>query len=454
MSRERRTALAHRVLARVVNSAVTCVVACALIGMLGACDGAVADPASNPAPAVAVTVRDANATIARGDSLFTTVSIVRASGSSSPVVMSAENVPAGVTVSFLPTLLPAGVTSAVVGIVIDQNATTPTAAIVIRATATDQPSGSATVGITVIPPSIVLATGASSVTAIRGGPAVSTTVYVARISSAFGAIAFVADSLPAGGDRHICVAQYRRPCHASVTDTDRGAGVAVGSYSVRVRASMAGVSDALIRVSLTVLSPGDRGFDLSAVTPTVVLQAGQSATASVGVQRFGDFTGPVSLTVEGGQFGISSGTAQNTSDAVPSSLTVSVNSLVAAGEYTVQVRGRASDLADRTVPLRVRVVAGFSLSATTVTIPRGSVGTSSVSVVRTNGYAAPVTLTVVKLPAYLSASFNPAVTTGLASNLIITAAQNAPAGATQVEVQASGPNAEDRTLVIGIVIPP
>ena len=454
MSRERRTALAHRVLARVVNRAMTCVVTCAMIGMLGACDGAVADPASNPPPAVAVTVGDANATIARGDSLFTTVSIVRASGSTSPVVMSAENVPAGVTVSFLPTLLPAGVTSAVVGIVIDQNATTPTAAIVIRATATDQPSGSATVGITVIPPSIVLATGASSVTAIRGGPAVSTTVYVARISSAFGAIAFVADSLPAGVTATFASPSIGdRATQASLILT-AGAGVAVGSYSVRVRASMAGVSDALIRVSLTVLSPGDRGFDLSAVTPTVVLQAGQSATASVGVQRFGDFTGPVSLTVEGGQFGISSGTAQNTSDAVPSSLTVSVNSLVAAGEYTVQVRGRASDLADRTVPLRVRVVAGFSLSATTVTIPRGSVGTSSVSVVRTNGYAAPVTLTVVKLPAYLSASFNPAVTTGLASNLIITAAQNAPAGATQVEVQASGPNAEDRTLVIGIVIPP
>ena len=54
MSRERRTALAHRVLARVVNRAMTCVVTCAMIGMLGACDGAVADPASNPPPAGAV----------------------------------------------------------------------------------------------------------------------------------------------------------------------------------------------------------------------------------------------------------------------------------------------------------------------------------------------------------------------------------------------------------------
>jgi hypothetical protein len=112
---------------------------------------------------------------------------------------------------------------------------------------------------------------------------------------------------------------------------------------------------------------------------------------------------------------------------------------VAAGEYTVQVRGRASDLADRTVPLRVRVVAGFSLSATTVTIPRGSVGTSSVSVVRTNGYAAPVTLTVV-MPFI---AVQPRRRGRLPDH-------HRGDASTQVGLV----NAEDRTLVIGIVIPP
>lgn len=454
MSRERRSALAHRVLARFVNRAVTCVVTCVMVGMLGACDGAVADPASNPAPAVSVTIRDANATIARGDSLFTTASIVRAAGSTSPIVFSAENVPAGVSVTFLPKRLESDANSTVVGILVDPNASIPSASIVIRATATDQPAGSSTVGVTVIPPSILLTTGAGAVTVIKDGPSAAASIYVARISSAFGPVTFVADSLPAGVTAAFPAASIGDRATFNSVGLTASSNAAVGSYTVRVRASMPGVSDAILRVPITVAAFGDRGFDLSAGPGPVPLQVGLSSQVRIDVQRFGDFAGPVTLssltlpagfTVSAGQIAAGSGST---------TLTFAVNESVAAGDYTLQLRGQAAGLSDRTLTVPVRVTALFRIRATSVTLPRGTVGTSSVSLTRSNGYVAPVTLAVVKLPAYLTAAFNPAVITGSVSNLIITAAANAPAGTTQVEVKASGLNVDGITLMITVVIPP
>lgn len=107
---------------------------------------------------------------------------------------------------------------------------------------------------------------------------------------------------------------------------------------------------------------GGGGYTLSVPSPLTVEQGGQGQV-TVSLRRQG-FTGPVTLSLEGGQGLLATSPARdkvawsfnpNPASGDASTLTLQVGSGVAPGEYALTVRGRAQGVADQTASLTLRV---------------------------------------------------------------------------------------------------
>jgi cellulose 1,4-beta-cellobiosidase len=84
--------------------------------------------------------------------------------------------------------------------------------------------------------------------------------------------------------------------------------------------------------------------------------------------------------------------------------------------------------------------ATFAIAASpaSVTVPQGASASSAISLTRTGGFASSVALTASGLPSGVTASFDPASTTGDSSTLTLTATSAAATGAGSVAVSATG----------------
>src|SRR5262245_61253748 len=82
----------------------------------------------------------------------------------------------------------------------------------------------------------------------------------------------------------------------------------------------------------------------------------------------------------------------------------------------------------------------FTLSASpqSLTINRGASGVSTITVTRSGGFTSGVTLSATGLPSGVTATFNPATTTGLTSTLPLAASSTAATGSVNVTINGSG----------------
>jgi hypothetical protein len=115
-------------------------------------------------------------------------------------------------------------------------------------------------------------------------------------------------------------------------------------------------------VSLTVTSP----LILELALDTLVIQQGLELSNVLTLTRT-NFTAEVTLALEGAPTGVTSAFAPNPATAATSTLTVTVAGTVAPGDYSLTVRGTATGIADRTVPLTLRVTPALGGSTTSVT---------------------------------------------------------------------------------------
>jgi endo-1,4-beta-xylanase len=86
------------------------------------------------------------------------------------------------------------------------------------------------------------------------------------------------------------------------------------------------------------------------------------------------------------------------------------------------------------------IAANFTLSANpaNLTINRGASGTSAITITRTGGFSSSVALSASGLPTGVTATFNPASTTGTSSTLTLAASGTAALGMTSVTVTGTG----------------
>lgn len=157
------------------------------------------------------------------------------------------------------------------------------------------------------------------------------------------------------------------------------------------------------------------------LTPTdLTIDQGATATTSVTITR-SNFTGAVTLTLGNAPGGVTASFSPAAPTGTGASVSVSVGATVAPGVYNLTVDGNGT-AGSRSTPLTLTVNAApayeLSLAPTGLTVGQGAKGNATVTITRTN-FSAAVTLSVGNAPAGVTASFDPAATTGTSSTLTL-----------------------------------
>lgn len=178
----------------------------------------------------------------------------------------------------------------------------------------------------------------------------------------------------------------------------------------------------------------DYSMTINPITLTIV--AGAADVTTVTLSRT-DFNGEVTFSVTGAPVGITSSFAPPSTTGDNSTLTIGVSSIIAPGNYFLTVRGTgAAGARSRGLPITVGPpLPDFQLGAapSSITIARGSSGTSGISIVRTD-FTDAVALSLTDAPAGVTGLFAPAAPTGSSSLLTVTVGAAVPPGIYEVTV--------------------
>src|SRR5580693_8479021 len=113
-------------------------------------------------------------------------------------------------------------------------------------------------------------------------------------------------------------------------------------------------------------------------------------------------------------------------------MTVSASASTPTGTYTVNVKGTGTSTT-YTTSMNLTVIAGndFSLNASpsSLTVPQGHSGTTTITSAVTNGSTQTVSLSASGLPSGATASFNPSsIAVGASSTMTISTSPSTPVG--------------------------
>ena len=282
------------------------------------------------------------------------------------------------------------------------------------------------------PPGFSLS-ASSSTESLNQGATATDTISVTPSGGFSGSVALSASGLPAG------VTASFSPASTAGTSTltfSASATATAGTATVTITGS-SGTLSATTAIQLTVSVPQTPGFSLAAASKAVSITQGSSGTDSVTVTPSGGFSGSVALSASGLPAGVSASFSP-ASTTGSSTLTLSASSTATAGTATVTITGSSGTLSATTqinVTVTAPVSPDFSLAASSasVSINQGSSGTDGVTVTLTGGFSGSVALSASGLPAGVTATFNPASTTGT-STLTFAASTTAATGAANVTV--------------------
>jgi subtilase family serine protease len=177
-------------------------------------------------------------------------------------------------------------------------------------------------------------------------------------------------------------------------------------------------------------------FSLSASPTTLSIGSGSSGTSTITVTALNGFTGNITLSTAAPIGWTASLSPSSILTSGQSTLTVTVPSSASSGTYSVTVTGTNASLS-HTISVAVQVTApDFSISASpsSLSIRRGSSGTSTITVTALNGFTGIITLSAIA-PTGLTASLSPvSISTSGKSTLTITVASNARTGTYTITV--------------------
>ncbi len=323
---------------------------------------------------------------------------------------------------------------------------TPTPVPTGNPTPTPTPTPSPTVGdfqLTVSPSSLTLNQGDSG----------SSTILVGTSGGFSGTVALSASGLPSG------VTATFSPSSASSQSTltlTASSSAATGTSTVTITGTSGSLSHTAT-LSLTVNTAGSPSFTLSASPSSLAIDRGASGSTAISVQAANGFSGSVALAAQGLPDGV---TASFNPQSASSSSTVTfqVSSTASAGSSTVTIVGTSGSLSEATtVSLTVNSTggaAGFSLSASpvSVVIPRGSSGSTSVSVSALGGFTGSVSLSASGAPSSVTVAFNPSSASPPgASTVTFSVASSASDGAYPIAINGASGSITGATTVWVIV---
>lgn len=371
----------------------------------------------NPSGDFSVSASPSSRTIAQGATTTYSVTVQSLGGFSSPVSLTALNLPGNQVLpgtGFVPqTVTPSsnGSVNSTLTIVTNNQTPTGTFTITIRGT-----SGglirNTTVSLTVTPPpDFTVSASPTSRTVTQGGTS-TYTITVQSLNGFNSSVSLTALNLP--GNQVLPGTGFSPqtvtpPSNGSTTSTlsiVTNNQTPTGTFTITVR----GTSGSLIRettVTLTVNQAGD--FSISATPSSRTIAQGGTTTYAVNVQGTGGFSGAVSLTalnLPGNQ--VLPGTGFNPQTVTlavngsgSSTLTIVTNNQTPTGTFTITIRGTSGSLVrDTTVTLIVTPPPDFSISATPTsrTISQGNSAVYTITIQSINGFNNGVSLTALNLP--------------------------------------------------------
>ncbi|MGQ0639603.1 MAG: hypothetical protein ACT4P6_02365, partial [Gemmatimonadaceae bacterium] len=325
-----------------IMGAVVAAAACGGGGASSTGTGPNQNPNPTPAAVLQLAVGPATSSIPQGGQVQLAVTVARVNFTGA-VTVAISGTPTGVSNTISQ---PQGTGAVVTGtiIVVAAATTAPgTYTVTIQASGSGVPAVSQTVALTITAVGSYSITGttSSSPTIAPGGSAI---VLLGILRDNFAApITLVADSLPAG----VTAAFTINPVvfNASSMTLSVGPSVSLGTYRMSIRGTAAGFPDRSVPLTFTVAALGS--FTLSASPSPASVQQGTSRAVTISVNRTGGFSGIVLLQVEGVPGGLTVALNPAATGAGASTLTLTAGAALAAGNYTLTIRGQASGVAEQ-----------------------------------------------------------------------------------------------------------
>jgi cellulose 1,4-beta-cellobiosidase len=388
------------------------------------------------------------ASVMQGTTATTSITVLPVNNFAGTVALSISGLPSGVTASFNPASIANGSGASTLTFTAAANATVPAAPVILTVTGT---SGSivqtTTINLTVVgrPDFSITAAPPAAVT-ITPGSNPTASVTVASLFGFTGSVSITATGLPAGVSANFSPSSVN------------GSGTIVVNFNAQTSTpagttniSIVGTSGSLTHsatIALTVTGPSD--FSLSATNASVV--QGGTGISTVTVTRGGGFTGTVALSVGGLPAGVTA-SFNPTSTTSTSTLTFSAAGTAGVSATTVTITGASGNLShSTTITLAVVPAQNFSLSAnpSSVSVAQGGTVTSSITVTPTGGFTGSVALSASGLPSGVTATLNPASTSGT-STVSFTASGTATVGpATVTILGTSGSLSHTTTIALNV----
>lgn len=190
------------------------------------------------------------------------------------------------------------------------------------------------------------------------------------------------------------------------------------------------------------------------------IQQGASFAITVLVTRAGNFSGAVTLAVEGLPAGVTATQSNESTSGTITTITVTFAATMAAapGLTNLTLRARGSGVNDATGSFSLTVTAApaptyeLTVTGSPLSVPQGGNRQVTVNIARTAGFAGTVQLTVEGAPAGLTTSFNPAATTGTTSSLTIIATAGLAAGTYTLTIRGTAAGLPDKVTSVQVSV--
>ncbi|MGC2637195.1 MAG: protease pro-enzyme activation domain-containing protein [Acidobacteriaceae bacterium] len=187
------------------------------------------------------------------------------------------------------------------------------------------------------------------------------------------------------------------------------------------------------------------GFSLSASPGSVSVVAGNSGNSTITSTVTGGFDSAVTLSASGQPSGVTvSFSPTSITGSGSSTMAMAVASTVAAGTYTITVKGTSGTTTESTTVALTVTTAGtgsftLSVSPTSGYLDRGQSGYAVVTVTASGGFDSAVTFTATGVPSGVTYSFSPSSVTGSGTtDFNLTVSRSAPTGTSTITIKGAG----------------
>ncbi len=357
---------------------------------------------SNPS-SFSVSANPTTITTQAGSSAISTITLTSQNGFTGTVSLSTNVSPSGLTASLSPssiTLISGGTGTST----LTANSTTNGTYTVTTVATSGSTSQSVQVTVRVTD---FMVSVPSSLT-VASGSATTSTVTLTSLNGFAGTVNLAPSASPAGVTVSLSPTSISLASGGTGTSTLTVSSSTVGTYTVTIT----GTSGSLLhRVIINVSVVASSGFSATANPSTVSFQSGSNASSTITLTSLGNFSGDVdlseSVTPSTGltvscnptTVSLSSGSSANSTCTFTSST---------QNTYAVTITATSGPLS-HTATITVEVE-GFTISAspTTVNVPGGSSGTSSITVLSVAGFTGTINFSISVTPTGLTASISPA----------------------------------------------